>query len=336
MTRTLNDPITIGGITLKNRLIMAPLQQYKGTAEAYATEHHIEHYGRRAKHVGLVILESTAVSSNGRLWPNDIGIYTDRHVEPLRKVTDAVHRHHTPVFIQLSHGGRKSSPEVTAALAAPSAIPFDDHYGTPHELSAEGISSIVGEYRMAARRSKEAGFDGIELHAAHGFLIHQFLSPLSNKRTDAYGGNSENRARFLKEVLAAVRDEVGRDYPVIIRISATDYSEGGLIPEEWARMLKPLESELDAIHVSSGGLLPVQPGDVYTAYQLPHAAAIKQHFKLPVIAVGKIYTRSLADRILQDGLANIIAIGRPLLEDPDYAEGMLTVRGTAGSVGEAG
>ena len=336
MTRTLNDPITIGGITLKNRLIMAPLQQYKGTAEAYATEHHIEHYGRRAKHVGLIVLESTAVSSNGRLWANDIGIYTDRHVEALRKVTDAVHAHNTPVFIQLSHGGRKSSPEVTTALVAPSAIAFDDQYGMPQELSAEGISSIVGEYRMAARRSKEAGFDGIELHAAHGFLIHQFLSPLSNKRTDAYGGSSENRARFLNEVLAAVRDEVGPDYPVIIRISATDYSEGGLIPEEWARMLKPLESELDAIHVSTGGIIPVQPSDVYTAYQLPHAAAIKQHFEIPVIAVGKIDTRSLADRILEDGLADVIAIGRPLLENPDYAEGMLTVRGTAGSVGEAG
>lgn len=330
MTKTLNDPVTIGGITLQNRLIMAPLQQqYKGTPEAFATEHHRDHYGRRAKHVGLVILESTAVSPNGRLWANDIGIYTERHVEPLRKVTETVHAHKTPVFIQLSHGGRKSSPDVTTMLVAPSAIAFDDQYGTPQELSAEGIRSIVEEYRSAAKRSKEAGFDGIELHAAHGFLIHQFLSPLSNKRTDAYGGSSANRARFLQEVLRAVREEVGRDYPVIVRISATDYSDGGLIPEEWARMLKPLESGLDAIHVSSGGLLPVQPDDVYTAYQLPHAAVLKQHFKIPVIAVGKIYTRSLADRILQDGLADIIAIGRPLLEDPDYAERLLNVGETA-------
>ncbi|MGX4584276.1 oxidoreductase [Paenibacillus chitinolyticus] len=333
MTKTLNDPITIGGITLQNRLIMAPLQQYKGTPEAFAAAHHIEHYERRAKHVGLIVLESTAVSSNGRLWANDIGIYTDRHVEALRKVTDAVHAHDTPVFIQLSHGGRKSSPEVTATLVAPSAIAFDDQYGMPQELSAEGIHNIIQEYRMAAKRSKEAGFDGIELHAAHGFLIHQFLSPLSNVRTDGYGGSSENRARFLKEVLAAVRGEVGRNYPVIVRISATDYSESGLIPEEWARMLKPLESELDAIHVSTGGIIPVQPSDVYTAYQLPHAAAIKQHFKIPVIAVGKIYTRSLADRILEDGLADVIAIGRPLLEDPDYAEGMLMVRETVGNTG---
>ncbi|OXS58364.1 NADH:flavin oxidoreductase [Cohnella sp. CIP 111063] len=329
MTINLNDPIALGGLRIKNRLIMAPLQQYKGTPEAFAGDHHIEHYGRRARHVGLVILESTAVSSEGRLWPNDIGIYSERHVDPLKKITDAVHKHDTPVFIQLSHGGRKSSPEVTNALVAPSAIAFDDHYGTPEALSVEGIKRVVEEYRLAAKRSIEAGFDGIELHAAHGFLIHQFASPLSNVRSDAYGGTSENRARFLKEVLFAVRGEVGRDYPVIVRISATDYWTGGLNPEEWARILKPIESQLDGIHVSSGGLLPVKPSDVYPAYQVPHAAAIKQHFNIPVIAVGKIYNRGLADRILEDRLADCIAIGSPLLEDPDYGERLLKARGDA-------
>jgi NADPH2 dehydrogenase len=323
MTLTLNDPISLGGLSLKNRLIMAPMQQYMGTPEAFAINHHVEHYGRRARHVGLVILESTAVSSNGRLWKNDIGIFTDRHVDPLRKIADAIHTHQTPVFVQLSHGGRKSSPEVTNSLVAPSAIAFDDHYGTPEPLSLAGIERIIEEYRLAAKRSIEAGFDGIEIHAAHGFLIHQFLSPLTNIRLDAYGGTTENRTRFLKEVLIAIRGEVGRDYPVIIRVSATDYSEGGLTPEKWARMLKPLESELDAIHVSTGGNLPIQPSEVYTAYQLPHAAAIKQHFKIPVIAVGKIYTRSLVNRILEDQLADCIAIGRPLLENPDYAERLL-------------
>ncbi|RUS43895.1 NADH:flavin oxidoreductase [Cohnella sp. AR92] len=326
MAITINDPISLGGLTIKNRLIMAPMQQYKGTPEAFAISHHTEHYRRRARHVGLIILESTAVSPNGRLWENDIGIYTDSHVEPLKRITDAVHEQGTPVFIQLSHGGRKSSPLVTSSLVAPSAIAFDDHYGTPQELTQKGITNVIDEYRLAAIRSIQAGFDGIELHAAHGFLIHQFASPLSNAREDAYGGSSENRARFLQEIVAAVREEVGRDYPVIVRISATDYSEGGLHPEEWVRMLKLLESELDAIHVSSGGLLPVKPSDVYSAYQLPHATAIKQHFKIPVIAVGKIHRRSLADRILQDRLADCIAVGSPLLEDPDYAEGLLVPR----------
>ncbi|MEK8131595.1 NADH:flavin oxidoreductase [Paenibacillus filicis] len=323
MTWTLDDPINLGSLRLKNRLIMAPLQQYKGTLEAFPIDHHIEHYGRRAKHVGLVILESTAISPNGRLWKNDIGIFTDQHAESLRKVADAIHAHQTPAFIQLSHGGRKSSPEVTHSLVAPSAIAFDEHYGQPESLSAAGIQSIIEEYRLAAKRTVQAEFDGIEIHAAHGFLIHQFLSPLSNVRSDEYGGNSENRARFLKEVLLAIRGEVGRQYPVTIRVSATDYCAGGLNPEEWVRMLKPLETELDAIHVSTGGLLPIQPSDVHSGYQLPHAAAIKQHVNIPVIAVGKIYTRSLANRILEDQLADCIAIGSPLLEDPDYAERLL-------------
>jgi NADPH2 dehydrogenase len=323
MTLTLDNPIKLGSLRLKNRLIMAPLQQYKGTIEGFPIDHHIEHYGRRAKHVGLVILESTAISPNGRLWSNDIGIFTDQHVAPLKKIADAIHAHQTPAFIQLSHGGRKSSPEVTNSLVAPSAIAFDEHYGSPEPLSLAGIQTIIEEYRLAAKRAVEAGFDGIEIHAAHGFLIHQFLSPLSNMRSDDYGGISENRARFLKEVLLAIRGEVGRQYPVIIRVSATDYCTGGLTPEELVRMLKTLESELDAIHVSTGGLLPIQPGDVYAGYQVPHAAAIKQHFNIPVIAVGQIYTRSLANRILEDQLADCIAIGSPLLEDPDYAEYLL-------------
>ncbi|NQX58079.1 NADH:flavin oxidoreductase [Paenibacillus qinlingensis] len=324
MTWTLDDPIHLGSLHLKNRLIMAPLQQYKGTFDAFPIDHHIEHYGRRAKHVGLVILESTAISSNGRLWSNDIGIFTDQHVAPLRKIADAIHAHQTPAFIQLSHGGRKSSPEVTNFMVAPSAIAFDDHYGTPEPLSLAGIQTVIEEYRLAAKRTVEAGFDGIEIHAAHGFLIHQFLSPLSNIRLDDYGGNSENRARFLKEVLLAIRGEVGRQYPVTLRISATDYFKGGLTTEELVRMLQPLECELDAIHVSTGGLLPIQPSDVHTGYQVPYAAAIKQHFHIPVIAVGKIYTRSLANRILEDQLADCIAIGSPLLTDPDYAECLLT------------
>ncbi|AKG36449.1 oxidoreductase [Paenibacillus durus] len=323
MTMRLTDPIAIGGLRLKNRLIMAPLQQYMGTPEGFATNHHVQFYSRRARHVALVMVESTAVSPNGRLFHNDIGIFTDHHVESLRKITDAVHAQDTPIFVQLSHGGRKSSPDVTKQLVAPSAIAFDDHYGTPESLSLAGIESVIQEYRLAAKRSVQAGFDGIEIHAAHGFLIHQFISPLSNKRTDAYGRTPENRARILKDVLLAIREEVGRDYPVIVRVSATDYNEAGLTPEDWARMLKPLESELDAIHVSTGGLLPIQPSDVYTAYQLPHAAAIKQHFNIPVIAVGKIYTRSLADRILEDRLADMIAIGRPILEEPDYAKHLL-------------
>ncbi|MFN2748270.1 MULTISPECIES: oxidoreductase [Bacillus] len=325
---TLDSPLTIGAIELRNRFIMAPMQQYKGTPEGYATEHHIQHYTRRAKGIGLMIVESTAVSANGRLWPNDIGIYSDRHTDELKKVTDSVHAHGTPIFVQLSHGGRKSAPEVTERLMAPSAIPYDDSYGKPAELSVSEIEMLIEEYRMAARRSIRAGFDGIEVHAAHGFLIHQFLSPISNLRSDEYGGTRHGRMKFLKDTLAAIRSETGRNYPLIVRISSTDYIDGGLNPQELAMMLKPLEADglLDAVDVSSGGLLPIQPADTHPGYQLPDAAVIKQHLQVPVIAVGKIYTRSFADRIIGDGLADAVAVGRPLLEDPDFAQNMISFK----------
>jgi len=322
---TLQSPLTIGRTILRNRLVMAPMQQYQGTPEALATEHHILHYGRRAKGIGLMIVESTAVSANGRLWPNDIGIYSDGHVEVLKRVTEAVHAEYTPIYVQLSHGGRKSAPKVTRHLVAPSPIPYDDTYGTPAALSASGIQELLEEYRIAARRSIAAGFDGIEVHAAHGFLIHQFLSPLTNRRDDEYGGTPLARAKFLRDVLTAIRSETGSDYPIMIRVSSTDYAEGGLTPRELAVMLQPLAAQglFDAVDVSSGGLLPVQPSDVHPGYQLPDAAVLKQHLNVPVIAVGGIHTRSLADRIIRDGLADAIAIGRPLLEDPDFGRKLL-------------
>ncbi|AFH63176.2 oxidoreductase [Paenibacillus caseinilyticus] len=322
---TLNSPITVGSLELRNRLILAPMQQYQGSPEGYATEHHIQHYSRRALALGMMIVESTAVSDNGRLVPNDIGIFTDRHAEALKRVTDAVHAEHTPIFVQLSHGGRKSAPEVTKKLVAPSAMAYDDTYGVPSELTAAEIEALLEDYRLAARRSIAAGFDGIEVHAAHGFLIHQFLSPLSNRRTDAYGGSREGRSRFLRDTLAAIRSETGRGYPLIVRVSSTDYTEGGLTPQEVALMLKPLEAEglLDGVDVSSGGLLPVQPPDVHPGYQVPDAAAIKQHLHVPVIAVGKIYTRPFADRIIADGLADAVAVGRPFLDDPDFAQTLI-------------
>lgn len=322
---SLETPLAIGRATIRNRLVMAPMQQYKGTPEGLATEHHIQHYRRRAKGIGLMIVESTAVSDNGRLWPNDIGIYSERHVEKLKRVTDAVHAGQTPIYVQLSHGGRKSAPEVTSRLIAPSAIPYDAAYGMPAELTVSEIETMVEHYRLAAKRSLAAGFDGIEVHAAHGFLIHQFLSPLSNRRNDPYGGTPLARTKFLRDVLAAIRSETGSGYPVMIRVSSTDYAVGGLTPRDLALMLQPLEAEglIDAVDVSSGGLLPVEPADVHPGYQLPDAAIIKQHLRVPVIAVGGIRTRSLADRILRDGLADAVAIGRPLLEDPDYGLKML-------------
>jgi NADPH2 dehydrogenase len=315
-------PASIGKITLKNRLIMAPMQQREGTPEAFATDYHVEHYSRRAKGgVGLVMIESTSVSKEGRLFTDDIGIFTDEHGARLKKVAEAIHAYDTPVVVQLCHGGRKSSPEAGGTLLAPSAIAFDDYYGTPEEITEEDMQRIKKDFADSARRTKAAGFDGIELHAAHGYLLHQFLSPLSNQRKDQYGGSLENRVRYISEVLEAVRKEVGSDYPVLIRFSASDYVEDGLNADEVgkaAKMLLPLG--LDAVHVSSGGLLPQGPDEVFPGYQVEYAKTVKPYVNVPVIAVGWIHTVELASRIIEEGKADLIAIGRPLLDDPDFVQ----------------
>jgi len=325
-------PFNLGSLRLKNRLVMAPMQQYRGTRESLATAYHEFHYGRCAEGgVGMIIVESTAVSPNGRLFKDDIGLFSDAHIAPLRRVTDAVHAHGVPVLVQLCHGGRKSNPPPGAELLAPSALGFDcgldcglnpgadAGYGVPRAMDGADIAHAIDEFGAAARRAVQAGFDGIELHAAHGYLLHQFLSPLSNRREDAYGGSAAGRVRFLLEVLAAIRAAVGPAYPVTIRVSASDYVEGGLNPEALAgalNLLLPLG--LVAVHVSSGGLLPVAPAQVYPGYQLPYARSIRQAVPLPVIAVGGLHRRSLIEKALAEGNADLIAIGRPILERPDF------------------
>jgi NADPH2 dehydrogenase len=326
MTNNITNTVRIGNIELKNRLIMAPMQTNKGTIESFSNDYHIKHYAARAEGIAMMIIESTAVSPDGRLFPDDIGIFRDAHIEPLRQIADAVHAKDTKIFIQLSHGGRKSWPEVTDRLIGPSRIGYDEHYGEPNEMTDKDITQVIEDFRLAARRSLQAGFDGIELHAAHGFLLHEFLSPLSNQRTDKYGGSLENRVRLVHEVLEAIRLEVGEDYPVIIRVSASEFDPKGLTPADIGNAMTYVESSLDAVHVSSGGLLPTVPLTTHEGYQVPYAAVIKQYVNLPVIAVGKIYTRDLANAVLADQLADIIAIGRPLLEDPLFVKKMIEDR----------
>ncbi|MED4584904.1 NADH:flavin oxidoreductase [Brevibacillus choshinensis] len=320
---TMKSPMNIGNIPLKNRLIMAPMQQNQGTLDSMATDYHVNHYRERAGGVGLVIIESTGVSPNGRLYSNDIGIFTDDHIEPLKRIVDAVHSEHTPIFIQLTHGGRKSWPEAINRSVAPSPIAYDDFYGVPEEMTRDDIKHAIAEFRSATKRSLQAGFDGIELHLAHGHLLHQFLSPLSNQRTDEYGGSLENRLRIIREVLEAIREEVGSDYPVQVRVSASDFAEGGLSPVDVAHALTYLEGFIDAVHVSAGGTLAVAPLADGAGYQVPYASIIKQYVKVPVIAVGRIHTEQLANFILADELADFIAIGRPLQEDPYFAQKLL-------------
>ncbi|CAH1662888.1 oxidoreductase [Chelatococcus asaccharovorans] len=314
-----STPFTIGGLTLKNRIVMPPMQQYQGTAEAFATDYHVHHYARRARGgVGLVIIESTAVAPEGRLMADDIGLFSDAHMAPVAAIAAAVKAEGVPIIIQLSHGGRKSRPHPGSRLIAPSAIPHDDDYGMPEAMSLDDITRVVMAFATAARRALAAGFDGLELHAAHGYLLHQFLSPLSNRRTDAYGGDLEGRSRIIADVIRAVREAVGRDVPVTIRVSASDYQPGGLTADRVAEALERLVPlGLDAVHVSSGGLSPEPPPNAGPGYQVGFARTIRERIKVPVIAVGNIRTKAQVEDILGEGHADLVAIGRPLLVHPD-------------------
>lgn len=309
----------LGSLLLKNRVVMAPMQQYQGTAEGYATAYHEQHYARRARGgVGLVMVESTAVAPEGRLLRDDIGIFSDAHAEPLRRVAAAVHVEGVPIILQLSHGGRKSTPPAGFERIAPSPIAYDDTYGVPREMSPADIAAAVDAFAAAAACSRAIGYDGIEIHAAHGFLIHQFLSPLSNTRTDAYGGSAAARQRFLAEIVEAVRGAVGTDYPVAVRVSASDYAEGGLTPDDVGRMLRDIAPlGIDAVDVSSGGLLPGVPPNIGPGYQVPFAQIIKTYVDVPVIAVGLIRSGAMVEEILSERRADLVAIGRPLLIYPD-------------------
>jgi NADPH2 dehydrogenase len=239
-------------------------------------------------------------------------------------VVDSVHQYDTPVFVQLCHGGRKSSPTNRGKMIAPSPIAFNDEYGTPHQMTMDDIKRVIQLFAEASGRAIQAGFDGIELHAAHGYLLHQFLSPLSNHRNDQYGGSLSNRARMLKEVVQAVREEIGAKHPLQIRFSASDYHKEGLHPENIVEVIKTIEHQgVDAVHISSGGILPISPSNVGPGYQVPYAAAVKEHINVPVMAVGLIHSKELAERIVDNKEADFIAIGRPLLEDPFYAKNWL-------------
>lgn len=315
------SPAMLGRLRLRNRLVMSPMQQYQGTADASATAYHAHHYARRARGgVGLVMVESTAVAPEGRLFGDDIGLYSAAHVAPLRAVVDAVHAEGAAIAVQLSHGGRKSF-RGAGALLAPSAIAYDDTYGVPEAMTQAQIAKAIADYERATRYALDAGFDAIELHAAHGFLVHQFMSPISNHRDDEYGGSAHNRGRFLREVFAAIRGVVGPDYPLLVRVSGSDFDPDGLTPEAVAELLLPLrELGLQAVDVSAGGLSPKVPYGIGVEYQVPFASTIRRALDVPTIAVGLIRGADRAEAILRDEHADFIAIGRPLLERPDYAD----------------
>ncbi|MDQ0231881.1 NADPH dehydrogenase NamA [Metabacillus malikii] len=314
MKAKLFQPYTIKNVTLKNRIVMSPMCMYSSTSqEGYVEDFHLVHYISRAiGQVGLIMVEATAVTPQGRISAQDLGIWSDDHLPQLRKLVSGMKQYGSKTAIQLAHAGRKAT--VDGDIYAPSAIPFDNHSKTPTEMSKEQINETIQAFQAAAKRAKEAGFDIIEIHGAHGYLINEFLSPLSNKRTDEYGGTPENRYRFLRETIEAVKREW--DGPLFVRISASDYHQDGLTVEDYYPYAQEMKKQgVDLIDVSSGAVVPAKI-HVHPGYQVPFADQIREHGAIATGAVGLITHGLQAEEILQNNRADLIFIARELLRDP--------------------
>lgn len=327
------SPLTIRGVTLRNRIVMSPMCQYVAK-DGMADDWHLVHLGSRAAGgVALAIVEATAVTADGRITHGDLGIWSDAHVEPLARIVRFVHSQGAVAGIQLAHAGRKASCDVpwnggaglgTAAggweVVAPSALPFDAGSPLPTALDENGIDGIVAAFEAATTRALAAGFRLLEVHAAHGYLLHQFLSPLSNRRTDEYGGSLEHRMRLPLRVAEAVRRLTPAELPVFVRISATDWTDGGWDIEQSVVFAKRLrERGIDVIDVSSGGLVPVARIPVAKGYQVAFARRIRAEVGILTGAVGLITEATHANEIVTGGDADLVLIARELLREPYWA-----------------
>ena len=329
--RHLLKPLTLRGVTLRNRVAVSPMCQYSAV-DGLADDWHLVHLGSRAAGgAGLVMTEATAVTPEGRISPADLGLWDDGQIAPLQRIARFLHRMGTVAGIQLAHAGRKAGTrppwEGGAPLRTPekggwtpvgaSPVPFSEGYLAPRPLDEAGIREVTAAFVAAGRRAIRAGFKVIELHAAHGYLLHQFLSPLSNRRTDAYGGSLENRMRLPLEVAGALREAIPEDVPLFVRISATDWIEGGWdLPQSvlLAKALRTLGADL--IDASSGGTSPHAKVPMAPGYQVPFAAAIRKEAGIPTGAVGRITEPGQAEEIIASGSADLVLIGREMLREP--------------------
>lgn len=324
----------IKDMALKNRIVMPPMCMYQATADGFPTLFHLAHYAARAVGgAGLIIVESTGVTPEGRITDRDLGLWDDSQVSGLKRIAEVCHQNGAKIALQLNHAGRKST-SLSGLPLAPSVIPYSGDYRTPRAITKDQIHALVDAFRDAAARADKAGFDALEIHAAHGYLVHEFLSPLTNHRKDEYGGNLEGRARFLREILEAVRGVWPAEKPLWLRVSASDYSVGGIDAEltvKYVELLKPLA---DLVHVSSGGLLPIPVKD-YPGYQIALSEKIRSECKKPTITVGLITNEEMAEEILQNGRADLVALGRELLRDPYFPLHAAERHGVPGYVPES-
>jgi len=328
------QPLKIGTLTLENRIVIAPMCQYSAF-DGNAQDWHLMHLGHLAMSgAGMMIIEATAVCAEGRITPGDLGLYSDENEAALGRVVDAIRSHsNMPLTIQIAHAGRKASsqapweggnqilPDTPGGwkAVAPSALPHAPGEDVPTALDDAALEQLKEDFVRTAKRAVHLGFQGIEIHMAHGYLLHQFLSPLSNKRTDAYGGNLEARMRFPLDIFDAVKAAVPEDIPVWVRVSATDWVPGGWDLESTLALSQVLKDRgCAAIHVSTGGVSPLQKIPLSPGYQVPFAARVKAESGLPTMAVGLITDPAQAERILQDGDADMIALARSMLYNPRW------------------
>ncbi len=326
------SPIKIRGIEFKNRIMVSPMCQYSGK-DGFADDWHLVHYGSRAVGgAGIIMFEATAVSPEGRISTGDLGLWKEEHIAPLKRIADFIVQQDSIPGIQLAHAGRKASmaepwdgdklipvSEGGWKTLAPSQIAFTEDYDTPDALTSEGIKKVISDFKSASARALKSGFSVIEIHAAHGYLIHEFLSPLSNKRTDKYGGSFDNRIRLLIEIVDAIRSEFPDKYPLFVRLSVTDWAEGGWTTEESVALSKILKIKgVDLIDCSSGGVItgikiPIVPG-----YQVPLAETIRKQAGILTGSVGLITKPDQAEKIIADGQADIIVMAREFLRNPYF------------------
>jgi 2,4-dienoyl-CoA reductase-like NADH-dependent reductase (Old Yellow Enzyme family) len=330
----LYEPLALRGLTLRNRIGVSPMCQYS-SEDGFANDWHLVHLGARASGgAGLILTEATAVEPRGRISPQDLGIWKDAHIDKLRQITDFIHSQGASVGVQLAHAGRKGSKsrpwegnqplgpdEGGYALVGPTDAPFDDSFPTPQALTNDEIHGIRDRFVEGARRALAAGFDTVEIHAAHGYLLHSFYSPLSNTRTDTYGGDFEGRIRFTIEVTEAIRGVWPDDKPIIVRISAADWAEGGWTVDDSVMLAKRLkDAGADLIDCSSGGVMPGLQIPVGANYQVPLAEAVRHGADVPTTAVGMITEPMQADAIVRNGQADMVLLGREMLRDPYWAQ----------------
>ncbi|MGH3415836.1 MAG: NADH:flavin oxidoreductase/NADH oxidase [Actinocrinis sp.] len=328
------SPLTLRGVTIPNRAWVSPMCQYTSD-HGHPTDWHLVHLGSLARGgAGLVLTEATAIVPDGRISPQDAGIWSDQHAADYERITAFIRSQGAVPGIQLAHAGRKASTYApwrgkgSVPLAeggwesvAPSAISYGDGYATPRALRADELPALVDAWVAAARRAVDAGFEVLEIHAAHGYLLHEFLSPISNTRTDAYGGDIDGRARLLHEVVDAVRASVPDRIALFVRFSATDWVPGGLTVDEVAHVAASLkDSGVDLFDVSTGGNSPDQQIVLGPGYQVPFAEHVRRESALPVATVGLITEPDQAEKILADEAADAVLLGRALLREPNWPQ----------------